>query len=130
MRDLRFALHLLLKNPGHTAGRTVAQTDEGLAPSVSLPIVSEAAEAVEGFPIFGAVCRDLAGNNIVGMAHRESLDDDASLPGIRKSLNSVGSEDQVEIEGTIFQLDKVFAPFNLRRLGFRERKSKFTQADH
>ena len=55
----------------------------------------------------------LARDDVIQMAYRESLDINATAPGIAEALNAVGRENQIEIKGAVFQLDEVFATLNV-----------------
>jgi len=91
------------------------------------PIVSEAAQPSERFPILGAVRGRLAGDDVVGMANGEFVHYNTPSPGVSEPLNAVGGKNQVQVEGTVFQLDEIFAAFNFGRLGICELESQFPQ---
>jgi putative ABC transport system ATP-binding protein len=105
------------------------QADERRAsePAVARPVIAKTPEAGEGFTVFGPVCRHLARNDVVRMANRETVHDDAPLPGIFEALDSVRRKHQVQIEGAVLQLNEVFAAFDFSGLAVVELETQFAQ---
>ncbi|MHB9008325.1 MAG: hypothetical protein ACYDC1_15485, partial [Limisphaerales bacterium] len=69
------------------------------------PVVAETAQAIEGLTVLNPVRRDLAGDDVVWMANGKTLDHHSPRPGVGKPLDSVRREDQIEIEGSVLQLN-------------------------
>jgi len=88
------------------------------------PPISKRAETRERFAVLLSIGRGFTGDDIVGMADWKTFDFHAAFPGIGKSLDPVGSEDQVEIKWAILELDEVFATLDLCDLRRRKRKTE------
>src|SRR5438105_11874218 len=61
------------------------------------------------------------------MAHGKPFDVDLSVPSVFKSLNAVGSENQIQVERPILELDEVLAPNDLSRLLLGQCETKLSQ---
>ena len=64
------------------------------------------------------------------MADRKALHLDVPPPGIVEPFDSVRRKDQVEIEGTILELDEVLAALDFAGLLVRQGKAKFPESGH
>src|SRR5881396_1934704 len=73
------------------------------------PILSEGAQAWKGFAIFLAVRGGFAGDNVIYVANGKSLHFDVAAPCVCKLFNAVGGKDEIEVERSVLQLDKIFA---------------------
>jgi len=58
----------------------------------------------------------------------ESTHFDAPPPGFFQALDAVGSEDQIEIERAVLQLDEILAAADLRRLFVRQIEPQVTDS--
>src|SRR5215207_1241554 len=91
-------------------------------------MVAKGAQSRQGFAVFGAIRSALAGNDVVRMANGESLDLYAPIPRMCKTLDSVGSEDQVHIERAVLQLHEVLAAFDFLRLNLGQREAELAKS--
>ncbi len=82
--------------------------------SAFVPQVSaEVFETLDRLSILLAVCRPLAGDDVVDRADHEALDFYPPRPSVGEALDPVRRVDQVEIERAVFQLDEILAPARL-----------------
>jgi hypothetical protein len=91
------------------------------------PVVAEGAQPGEGFPVFGPVGRFLAGDDVIGMADRETFHFHMALPGIRELFEAVGRKNQIQVEGAVLELDEVLSPQDFRGFPVGEIKAKLPQ---
>src|SRR5947208_2125439 len=84
-------------------------------PSLPHPVLAEGTKARQGLAILLPVCGGLARDNIVDVADRKPFDFHAPAPGVTKALDTVRGEYEVEIKGTVLELDEIFPAFNFRR---------------
>jgi len=93
-----------------------------LAWMLSYPVFAEGPQTRKRFKISLPTGRCLAGDDVVDVANWKAFDIDVSLPGVLELFDSVGREDQIEIEGAILELDEVFALFDFGGLLIAQRK--------
>src|SRR5260221_13962136 len=75
--------------------------------SAAEPKVAEGLKSRQRLPVFGAICRELAANDVVGMADGETLHIDVAHPGVLEALDAIRREHEIEVEGAVFQLHEV-----------------------
>jgi hypothetical protein len=91
------------------------------------PVFPERPQSRKGLTVLLSFRRRLAGDDVVEVADRETVDLHTPPPRILESLDAIGSEDQVEVERTVFQLDESFTSLKLARFRLRQIKADFTQ---
>jgi hypothetical protein len=80
------------------------------------PVIEKRLQARQALAVFRSVRRLFARDDICRTTHRKSFDIDPSLPGVFKPLDTIRREHQIEIEGSVLELDDVLAALNLRML--------------
>ena len=105
--------------------------ESGLRPASESPPepqpVSKRLEPGQTLPILHPIGRHFARDDVVDVADRKAFHDHPSPPRILKPLDAIGSKDEVEVEGPIFQLDEVLAGTNLPGLGVVDREADLTK---
>jgi hypothetical protein len=69
----------------------------------------------------------LAGNDVFQTADRKTFDINSAGPRVLEPLDSVGREDQIKVEGTVLELNKVLAPSDLIILSFSQLETKLME---
>ena len=94
------------------------------------PILAESPQAWQGLPVLLAVRGSLAGDDVIEMADGKTLDIDVALPGVLEALNAIGSKDQIEVEGSLLELNEILAPLNVPGLVVSEGEAEIAQRAH
>ena len=95
-----------------------------------LPIVEKRGQTWERFAFFGAVGGDLARDDVGGMTDRKALDIDATSPRVDEPFDAVRGKDQIEVEGTVLQLDDAVPASDIGRLRGVESETQFSERTH
>src|SRR2546422_2137313 len=94
------------------------------------PVVAESPKPRQGLAILDSARGLLAGDDVVNVADGEPLDLDMPAPRLLERLDAVGSEDEVQVEGAVLQLNEVLAALDLRRLLVRQLEADFSEREN
>src|SRR6266542_3361806 len=94
------------------------------------PVLAEGTKAWQGLAILLPIRGGLARDNVVDVTDRKPFDFHAPAPGITKSLDTVRGEDEVEVKGTVLELDEIFPALDFRGLGLVKGEPEFAQSQH
>src|SRR5262245_15728742 len=64
------------------------------------------------------------------MPHGKSFDIDPSLPGVFKPLDTIRRKHQIEIKGSVLELDEILPALNLRMLRIGEIEAQLSESDN
>ena len=69
-------------------------------------------------------------HNVVDVANRKALHFDTAAPGVIEGLDAIRSENQIQVEGTILELDEILAAPDLTGLLLGQAKAKVGERIH
>src|SRR2546430_16315003 len=96
-------------------------------PALPHPVLAERPEARQRLAILLPVRGGLARDNIVDVADRKPFDFHAPAPGVAQALDTVGREDDVQLEGTVLKLVEIFPALNFRGFVLAQCEPQFAQ---
>src|SRR5438034_7970558 len=83
--------------------------------SLPQPILAKGSQPRQRLAVLLPVRGGFARDDVIDVANRETLNVHPSVPCIGEAFDAVRRENQVQVEGTILELDEIFAAGHLLR---------------